>query len=65
MTWKSALGETSSPLLEGAQYQAPFHESSLTRLLFLWVTGPFNQPKKMPVPPGTDISLTLGGSQTT
>jgi hypothetical protein len=34
MTWKSALGETSSPLLEGAQYQAPFHESSLLRLLF-------------------------------
>jgi hypothetical protein len=34
MTWKSALGETSSPLLEGAQYQAPIHESSLIRLLF-------------------------------
>lgn len=38
MTWKSTPGETSSPLLEGAQYQAPFHESSLIRLLFfaLW-----------------------------
>ncbi|WP_454869888.1 hypothetical protein [Pseudomonas lini] len=52
MTWKSALGETSSPLLEGAQYQAPFHESSLIRLLFFCLgkrVSLINQyPKKRP-----------------
>ncbi|MGE8484913.1 MAG: hypothetical protein ACN6Q5_20245 [Pseudomonas sp.] len=48
MTWKSTPGETSSPLLEGAQYQAPFHESSLIRLLFFTLGKGFVDKNKQP-----------------
>ncbi|WP_156043986.1 MULTISPECIES: hypothetical protein [Pseudomonas] len=54
MTWKSTPGETSSPLLEGAQYQAPFHESSLIRLLFFALGKGFvdkTSSQKTPTPP--------------
>jgi hypothetical protein len=57
MTWESALGETSSPLLEGAQYQAPFHESSLIRLLFFALEKGFADIQKTPTPPPSGPSF--------
>lgn len=59
MTWKSALGETSSPLLEGAQYQAPIHESSLIRLLFFALEKASLISKKRPHIPHPGHFLTL------